>query len=87
VRIAASKADLTDGSLLSSVGPTEGGTYLGSNAAWTGTDSAGQADPARCSDWVLADATMGRNGWADLANQLWTTKASLACSSTWLRLY
>jgi hypothetical protein len=87
VRIADSKADLTDGTLLAPVGQTESGVYLSSYAVWTGTSAAGVAESTRCGDWLLDDATQGRNGWANLANQLWTAKSNLACSSTWLRLY
>lgn len=87
VRIAESKADLTDGILFAPVGQTESGAYLSSYGAWTGTTAAGLADPARCGDWLLSDATQGKTGWPNLTSAQWTEKSNLACSSTWLRLY
>ncbi len=87
VKIADSKADLTDGTLRVPVGQSETGVYLSNHPVWTGTTSAGVAETTRCGDWMLADATQGKNGWANLANQLWTAKNDAACSSTWLRLY
>jgi len=87
VRIVDSKADLTDGVLFAPVGQTESGVYLSSYGVWTGTGSAGLADPARCGDWLLSDATQGKTGWPNLTSAQWTEKANLACSSTWLRLY
>lgn len=87
VRIADTKADLTDGILFAPVGQTESGAYLSSYGVWTGTTAAGLADPARCGDWLLSDVTLGKTGWPNLTSAQWTQKADLACSSTWLRLY
>ena len=89
VKVADSKADLTDLTLFTAISYTEIGEYFvpSYTNVWTGTGADGMGSIDNCSNWT--DGTTGFNGtygdknWADVA---WTNNASTTCSHTY-RLY
>ena len=71
--VAASKADLTDGLLRTSINVTDEGVYLGNANVWTGATDLGVAHPDHCDDWTAdTSAFTGRNGAADSAGFGWS---------------
>lgn len=88
VKIADSKADLTDAELFSSINVTETGTYLGNYRVWTGTLANGTKYDNLCNDWTSSDSGVyGRVGIAPATNGWWTNNSSSYSCSVSLRLY
>lgn len=87
IKIADNKADLTDGSLFSSITQDENGTPGLVRNVFTGTDENGTATVNTCLDWTSIDvgdsATHGQSGWADAG---WTSRSTRSCASK-LSLY
>ena len=87
LKIADNKADLTDGSLFSSILQDENGTPGIVRNVFTGTGADGIATVNTCLDWTSIDvansATHGQSGWADAG---WTSKSTRNCGSK-LSLY
>jgi hypothetical protein len=81
VKIADSKADLTDGRLFSSINLMINGQYISNYAVRTGTNSDGTKAAATCEDWTSASAT-GKIGIAAHAGASWTDKGDSSCEST-----
>jgi hypothetical protein len=80
VRIANSKADLTDGSLFTSINLNDNGAYFGNFAVWTGTDSSGMKSAATCNDWTSSNAAVsGTAGTAADAGGGWTARSTYPC--------
>jgi len=75
VKIAGSKADLTDGSLFTSINIDELGEYT-SYAAWTGTNSDGTMFAQHCNNW-----TDGTDSFSALGGR--TSDAGGAWTSAW----
>lgn len=88
VLVAASKGDLVDGRLLTSVNITEWGAYLSGWGAWTGTTAAGLVAIDTCNGWSDASgAYSGNVGVANTVDEWWTERTQQPCSFTNYRLY
>jgi hypothetical protein len=73
VKVADTKADLTDGSLFAPINVDETLTYWGGFSAWTGTGSNGQATTSTCSNWTSGSpALSGTRGIASDAADDWS---------------
>jgi hypothetical protein len=79
VRVALSKADLTDDEIFTGIGVDEHGDAR-TATAWTGTSPAGTALSTRCADWLdgtaASDGTYGSSYSAWLG---WTTRSTSDC--------
>jgi hypothetical protein len=82
-RVAASKADLTDGTLENPIEVDETGAVVEPDEAgpfvWTGTNSAGLADQ-HCNGWISGRAVDGKQGLHYTTGSSWTAVGSSACS-------
>jgi hypothetical protein len=79
VKVADSKADLTDGVLFAPINLTETLQYVGEFSAWTGTANDGKKTVSTCSDWTSSSSDQsGRRGIASDAARDWTS-LSTAC--------
>lgn len=88
VRIASGLADLTDGSLETSINVTEEGEYVGNWGVWTGTSPGGVARAETCVGWTNGtDTASGSVGEAH-GNWLgWTRRSVAGCDFIGGRLY
>jgi len=85
--VAANQADLTDGTLFTSINLTEQGNYLGNIKVWTGTAPDGTALPDHCNSWQSTGGN-GEYGTAIGTVTLWTRYPVMsACSTTNGHLY
>lgn len=88
VRIADSKADLTDNSIDVPLNLTDGGTYLTNWLVWTGTFAIGVSSTHNCDGWTSAlESDFGDSGTANRASQPWAWASSPLCSFSGARLY
>ena len=88
VPIAAGKADLTDGTLFSTITLTEQGGVIGNATAWTGTDANGLANGGDCQDWSSSSASdMARTGSTNSVAGTWTSQSNVLCDFRSARLY
>jgi hypothetical protein len=89
VRIANSKADLTDGKLFSSTNQTETGDYQGNIGVWTGTDESGnKVAGSNCVGWTSAlNTDNGMSGNAYNTLDSWTAQWTESCDGSYLHLY
>ena len=88
VRIANSKADLTDGQLFAPINVSQNGYYLGNYGVWTGSDETGTGSANNCSNWTSNLSTVtGVRGIAGNAGSGWSSGSSPACNNTIYRLY
>lgn len=72
-RIASSIAQLTDGTLDTSLNLTETGLYRGGDFARTGTTASGTGDADHCVDWTSASSGLyGDVGYYSYADARWT---------------
>jgi hypothetical protein len=81
VQIAASKADLVDGRLFSTITQDENGEYRGGEPVWTGTVGNGTASAETCSDWTDGTNGAGRTGTPDVSSSGWTNGAARVCEA------
>jgi hypothetical protein len=82
IKIADNKADLTDGSLFTSINLNENGGYFGNYGVWTGTESSGMKSASTCNDWTSSSAPVsGRTGTAANAGDGWTGSSTATCGS------
>jgi hypothetical protein len=81
VQVAASKADLADGTLFSTISQSESGAYL-ATAVWTGSDDDGTYYPAgSCDEWTSGDAAAnGLYGLSHETDDTWVSLAYHACN-------
>lgn len=84
--VAASIADLTDGTLINPINLDESGGFLDA-AVWTGTDPDGTtaASGLHCANWT-DDAPNGQNGNSNENDDMWTSDGDRPCDEA-LRLY
>jgi hypothetical protein len=82
--IAASFADLTDGSLLEGIDEDENGANVGGNA-WTGSNADGTLGPDECDGWT-ASGTNGRAGNVGGKGAGWSDGTNASCGQSF-RLY
>ena len=87
IKIADTRAELTDGTLFTSIGQDEFGA-LYSNNPWTGTLANGTHSASNCSNW--SDSTAGSNGYVGssmvAAASGWTAMGTIHCDN-FLPLY
>ncbi|MFN7940103.1 MAG: hypothetical protein U0X73_00780 [Thermoanaerobaculia bacterium] len=81
LRVASSKADLTDGNVAAPLRVTETGSRLAlGEKTWTGTSAGGTKLGARCADWTSGLAIdSGAVGLDDDTNGNWTSQNFDAC--------
>ncbi len=80
IKVADSKADLTDGVLDAPIAVDETGVYVATSQSWTGTTTSGTADPYHCSSWTSSSsAVLGEAGTPAGAHWSWTTDAVDGC--------
>jgi hypothetical protein len=87
VAVATTKADLTDGTLASSIHFTDSGTYLDNWGVWTGTLGVGTAASTHCASWTSGTAGTGEAGSAWNTTFQWTQTSEPACDFEWAYLY
>lgn len=88
VRIADSKADLSDGLLFSSISVDETGRHLTEAITWTGTDFLGNSTSTLCSDWQSdLDTDIGTTGNALTVSNSWTVRSTQWSCNRNFRLY
>ncbi len=79
--VAASRADLTDGSLLHSITQDETGSPT-TQFVWTGTNADGTASGYTCSDWTSAsNSAAGELGVSSMPNYNWSSATPLTCNN------
>ena len=86
--VASDLADLTSGTLQSSIFCDENGNTESVTSVWTGTLKSGQARPLdHCADWTDAsDAVVGARGFKGNTDSGWTNNTIRNCSNSF-RLY
>lgn len=84
--IATDMADLTDGSLATTINMNELGRRIQSGFAWTGTNADGTADSNHCDSWTSEDAN-GLVGEIINVSSQWTKQGDRSCSSSGYPLY
>jgi hypothetical protein len=84
IKVADSKADLTDGKLFAPMNLTETGVYELNNA-WTGTNDNGTRSTNTCAGWSSESGT-GTEGRAVQAGSGWSSLLDAACGLQF-RLY
>ena len=89
VKVAASLADLTDGTLFTTINLTETGQYLTAYGVWTGTVGAGLKDTQTCGDWTNGTTgALGMVGMACFGNSMWTQYTNTwTCEGTNYHMY
>ena len=88
VKIADDKADLTDGTIFSSINQTENGDYVGNTWVWTGTTQSGDISTGHCNNWTNGtNAYAGNGGVAYATSSVWTNYFSGDCNTVGYRLY
>lgn len=80
-KIANSKADLFDGTLLMPINIDEHGTKCSTCVVWTGTNADGTKTDKNCHSWGWVDETGGAGG-ADATNSAWAYHANMMCSAS-----
>jgi hypothetical protein len=76
VKVADSKADLTDGSIFTSINLTETGAYYENYGAWSGTTNDGLKTTNHCSNWTVGTvASTGSYGTTGVAGSGWSGSA------------
>lgn len=88
IRLAASKVDLTDGILHSSLHITETGTVRSNWAVWTGTAASGWASGESCAGWASSSSgQLGGIGISNSVNDQWTYLGAAGCDFSDAFLY
>jgi hypothetical protein len=87
IEVAASKADLTDQHLETSINLTEAGAYLGNWAVWTGTGADGTVNSPHCAGWTSGTAGTGNYGATGATFENWTSQSETSCDFVWSYLY
>jgi hypothetical protein len=80
IKIANSKADLTDGTIFTAISYNELGNYMGWYAAWTGTNASGNKTTNHCNNW--GDGTSSYNGVIGSTSETntgWTNEYDTGC--------
>lgn len=88
VQVAADWADLTDGTIDSSIRIDEYGRDVVNSEVWTGTSSSGAKNGPYCSDWTNGTgAATGTIGVASYTSSSWTWLYEQFCNRTNVKLY
>jgi len=88
VRVADTKADLTDGTLWTSISIAEDGAYWHNHRGWTGTSSTGGNTGHNCLNWTSAsDVDLGTEAYINAADERWTDNSQRGCDKWWYHLY
>ena len=87
--VANGKADLTDGTIESSIDMDESRSIISSSAVWTGTDSSGSSVlNGHCNSWnTESTAYSGTTGRSDSSSGFWANYGSVSCGTSLARLY
>ncbi|MEJ8567768.1 hypothetical protein [Elongatibacter sediminis] len=80
-RVAYSMADLTKGTIETTIHQSQAGDYLRNRAVWTGTMADGTAADDHCAGWTTTEA-QGRRGTSYSTTQNWTQGPISVCAST-----
>ena len=84
VKVANSKADLTDGNLFTAITYTETGVYVGNfTLVWTGTDADGIKTANNCSNWTSNIVVTGMIAIANTADSPWTWWYAESCHNSY----
>ncbi len=82
ILVAASLADLTDGTLNAPLNVNEFGVYRGNALVWTGTEFLGLGTPDDCDDWTSTAGWSATVGLMNRPDETWTNRITLAdCDS------
>jgi hypothetical protein len=88
VKVADTKADLTDGILFSPINVDDTLTYWGGFSAWTGTGPDGHATASTCSDWTSAAPNgSGTRGIVSDAGSEWSDLSAPCDRGSQIGLY
>jgi hypothetical protein len=88
VKVAETKADLTDGSLFTSISVTEVGVYRPGSAVWTGAEATGVTAADRCNDWTSGSpGSNGVSGFALAVSDSWSRYTVQSCDQIFGYLY
>jgi len=80
LRVAATKLDLLDGQLATTLNQTETGAYLADVQVWTNTTAAGTAAFASCTNWTVDTGALGFVGRINDSGTHWTRDAAVDCA-------